>query len=124
MWRILWPMRMAGYHFRKQVELGPYYVGFACHQAGLVIEIDGETHFHEIALANDETRDEYLTARGFKVLRFTNEQVLKYHEGVFDLVAAALGYDSDTLPASSPPQPSPQGGGSRTESAEGNEDQK
>jgi very-short-patch-repair endonuclease len=118
MWRILWPFRTNGFHFRKQVEIGPYYVDFACHQAQLVIEVDGDTHFDEIASANDETRDDYLTARGFKVLRFTNEQVLKHHQAVFDLVAAALDHDSDTLPASPPPHPSPRGGGCQIESAD------
>ena len=124
MWRILWPLRTNGFHFRKQVEIGPYYVDFACLHVGLVVEVDGETHFHALAEANDRTRDEYLTTRGFKVLRFTNEQVLKHPDGVFGMVAAALDYDLDNLPASPPPHPSPQGGGCRIEYAEGEEDQK
>ena len=66
MWRILWPLRTNGFHFRKQVEIGPYYVDFACLHVGLVVEVDGETHFHALAEANDRTRDEYLTTRGFK----------------------------------------------------------
>jgi len=113
MWRILWPLRSGGYHFRKQVEIGPYYVDFACLHAGLVIEVDGETHFDATALANDETRDEYLAARGFRVLRFTNEQVLKHSQAVFELVAATLNYDPSNVSASPPPHPAPQGGGSQ-----------
>jgi very-short-patch-repair endonuclease len=111
MWQLLWPWRTGGFHFRKQVEIGPYYVDFACIHAGLVIEVDGDTHGGDVAQANDRTRDEYLSARGFKVLRFSNDDVLSHKEGVFDVVAAALEHRPTNHRVSPPPQPSPQGGG-------------
>jgi very-short-patch-repair endonuclease len=123
LWQLLWPLRTGGYHFRKQVEIGSYYVDFACLHAQLVIEVDGDSHFADVAQANDRTREQYLATRGFTVLRFTNQQVLRQPEGVFDQIAAAIGYNPEDLLASPPPQPSPQGGGCRIVAAGRPEDQ-
>jgi very-short-patch-repair endonuclease len=117
LWQLLWPLRTGTYHFRKQVEVGPYYVDFACIHAQLIVEVDGDTHGGEIAQSNDRTRDEYLSARGFTVLRFSNDDVLNRAEGVFDIVAATLEHRPTSHRASPPPQPSPQGGGCDPEQA-------
>ncbi|WP_332689545.1 endonuclease domain-containing protein [Devosia sp.] len=111
LWQLLWPWRTGGYHFRKQVEIGPYYVDFACIHAQLIIEVDGDTHGGEIAQANDLTRDEYLKARGFTVLRFSNDDVLNNADGVYQIIAGTLEHRPTSHHASPPPQPSPQGGG-------------
>ena len=108
LWQMLWPLRTGGFHFRKQVEIGPYYVDFACIHAQLIIEVDGDTHGGDIAQANDMTRDEYLAARGLKVLRFSNDDVLNHAEGVFDVIAATLEHRQSSHRANSP-----RGGGSR-----------
>ncbi|MBJ3786702.1 endonuclease domain-containing protein [Devosia sediminis] len=110
-WQSIYSLRTNGWHFRKQVELGPYYVDFACLHAGLVIEIDGHTHGQRIVEGNDATRDRYLPDRGFQVLRFSNDDVLLNREGVYDAVVAALETRRANRRASPPPQPSPQGGG-------------
>ena len=110
-WRLLYPFRTGGFHFRKQVQVGSYYVDFACIHAQLVVEIDGDTHGSELTQANDETRDAYLRARGFAVLRFSNDDVLKNPDGVFDVVSGVLAGRSERLRGSPPPQPSPHGGG-------------
>ena len=110
-WRITHPLREAGWPFRRQQLIGTYYVDFACLHAGLVVEIDGDSHGDDLAQSNDSVRDDYLRGRGFTVMRFGNREVTQNPEGVFQILAAYL----DTLPASPPPQPSPQGGGSRIE---------
>ena len=110
-WRLIHPLRVNGWHFRKQVELGPYYVDFACLHACLVIEIDGFSHDNPTARLNDETRDHYLTGRGFHVLRISNADVLKRPEGVYTAVVSALEGRTGNQRAAPPPQPSPQGGG-------------
>ncbi len=110
-WRLIHPLRVNGWHFRKQVELGPYYVDFACLHAGLVIEIDGVSHDSPAARLNDETRDDYLTGRGFYVLRISNADVLQRPEGVYTLVVSTLERRAGNHRAAPPPQPSPQGGG-------------
>ncbi len=112
-WRLLYPLRTNGWHFRKQVQLGSYYVDFACLHAGLVVEIDGETHYGEMAQSNDVARDEYLAGRGFVVLRFSNRDVMGNPEGVYGALVAVLGGRSGNLRAGPPPHPSSQGGGCR-----------
>ena len=108
-WRLTHAWRQAGWHFRRQFQLGSYYVDFVCISAGLVIEIDGDTHGADLAVANDAVRDDYLGGRGSVVMRFSNQDVLENPEGVFLLVASHL----ETRAPTPPPQPSPRGGGSR-----------
>ena len=90
MWRLLHPFRTAGYHFRRQEQIGPYYVDFACHSARLVIEVDGDTHGTDAGIEHDALRDEFLRFEQYAVLRFGNHDVMHSPEGVHTLVAAAL----------------------------------
>jgi very-short-patch-repair endonuclease len=89
-WKLIAPLRLGGYHFRKQVPLGPFVVDFACHQAELVVEIDGDTHFSGAATTKDRQRDAALAAHGFVVLRFTNVEVMSNADGVYAVLTAAL----------------------------------
>ena len=119
-WRITHSLRQAGWKFRRQHLIGTYYVDFACLHAGLIVEVDGDSHGTEIVQSNDAMRDDYLRGRGFTVMRFGNRDVLHNPEGVFNVLSSYL----NTLPASPPPRPSPRGGGSRIEYADGKEDTK
>lgn len=64
-----------GLHFRRQAPIGAYIVDFVCFSAKLVIELDGESHVGEAAMARDGTRDAFLRQQGFRVLRFPNRIV-------------------------------------------------
>jgi len=90
MWRLLHPFRTNGYHFRRQEQIGPFYVDFACHHARVVIEVDGDTHFTEAGIEADARRDAFLDHEGYTVLRFTNSEVMQNQEGVFSVIAAVL----------------------------------
>ena len=90
LWNLLRPFRTTGYHFRKQIALGPYIADFACLHASLVIEVDGDTHFTDAAAQRDTARDSYLHARGLNVLRFTNDDLKANADGVFTVVANYL----------------------------------
>ncbi|MDR3473843.1 MAG: endonuclease domain-containing protein [Devosia sp.] len=104
-WRLLFPFRTGGFHFRKQAQVGNYYVDFVCHHARLIIEVDGDQHGTANGISRDEVRDRYLNDRGYRVLRFGNRDVLTNPEGVFRAVAEALGGAQET--SSVPPTPSP-----------------
>ena len=110
-WTLTQAWRQRGWHFRRQFQLGSYYVDFVCIAAGLVVEIDGETHGTDVAISNDAARDDYLNGRGFIVMRFSNSDVLSNADGVFSVVASHL----ETRAPLPPPQPSPRGGGSQIE---------
>ncbi len=89
LWRLLYPLRQT-HNFRRQVPLGPYYADFACHALGLVIEIDGDTHGSEQARRYDAARTRFIEAEGYRVIRFTNDDVLSNAEGVFDSITTAI----------------------------------
>jgi len=88
MWNALRTLRPLGLHFRRQVPLGRYYADFACHHPKLVIEIDGQTHD---VPEYDAERDEFIRAQGFRVMRVSNEDVLRNLDGVITAVLEATG---------------------------------
>jgi very-short-patch-repair endonuclease len=87
-------------HFRRQATIGPYFVDFACNSHRLVIEIDGGQHA-ENAADRERTRD--LNARGYRVLRSWNNDVLGNIDGVLEIIIGALRVAAPT-PDPSPPQ--------------------
>lgn len=100
---------LQGTHFRRQVVLGAYVADFCCHGAKLVIEVDGDQHGTNEALAYDTKRTLFLERQGFCMLRFTNRQVLREIDMVIDTIAHAVQISPGRLTHT--PGPSPQGGG-------------
>ena len=87
LWRILRSRRLAGFKFRRQVPLGPYIADFACFDPKVVIECDGAQHADS---AYDTARDAWLSAQGFRVIRFWNRHVREEPDGVVDALLAQL----------------------------------
>ena len=88
-WAVLRNGRLAGLKFRRQHPVGPFVVDFYCHEARLVVEIDGLSH--EDRLEADQRRTEYLNAAGLRVFRITNDDVLEDAEAVARGIAQAAG---------------------------------
>jgi very-short-patch-repair endonuclease len=82
LWRHLKAHRLARLGFRRQSPMGNYIADFVAHSCKLVVEVDGESHNFESHLRHDERRDEWFASRGYRVLRFTNDDVMKNLEGV------------------------------------------
>jgi very-short-patch-repair endonuclease len=89
-WALVRAHRLQGASFRRQIPIGPYIVDFVSHGARLVIEVDGGQHFEDKHLKADARRDAFLASKGYRVLRFTNLDVLKKREGVFETIVEAL----------------------------------
>jgi very-short-patch-repair endonuclease len=102
-WYALRAHRLHGTSFRRQTPIGPYVVDFVCHAAKLVIEVDGGQHFESKQIAHDGRRRAYLAAQGYRVLRFSNFDVMRNKSGVLETIAAALGRSESPLP-NPPPQ--------------------
>ena len=64
-----------GFRFRRQHVIGDYIADFICLPARLVIEVDGEYHSTPQQRMLDETRTAYLKEKGYRVIRFTNDEV-------------------------------------------------
>lgn len=82
LWNALRQLRPLGHHFRRQAPLGRYYADFCCHRAHLIVEVDGDTHGSEQAIAHDSIRDAFLRREGYRVLRVTNLDVMRNLDGV------------------------------------------
>ena len=61
--------------FQRQKTIDGYIADFYCHDARLIIELDGAQHFTPEGMAYDEARTNVLNAYDLVVLRFTNHQI-------------------------------------------------
>lgn len=84
MWELLRDRRLEKYKFRRQHIIGKYIADFVCLEQKLVIEIDGLIHQLPENKESDEIRTQWLNDNGFRVIRFTNNQVLNDTEGVLN----------------------------------------
>src|SRR5438309_10414684 len=94
LWMRLRRDQIAGQRFRRQVPIGQYVVDFACRKARVVIEVDGSQH--AASSMQDDRRTAWLASRGYRVLRFWDNQVLTETDEVLETIRAAL-------PAGPPP---------------------
>ena len=44
LWNVVRAHRLGGFHFRRQVALGPYIADFVCAEAKVIVELDGVSH--------------------------------------------------------------------------------
>ena len=90
LWRYIKAHHLDGVQFRRQTPVGPYIADFCSHRMRLIVEVDGETHDFQERQAHDARRDNWFVSQGYRVLRFTNDDVLKNLEGVVAVIAGAL----------------------------------
>ncbi len=84
LWSVLRAGRCGGFKFKRQVPISRFVADFACLEAWLIIEIDGESH--DGTVEEDEIRSTVLSELGYHVIRFTNEDVHSNLEGVWQLI--------------------------------------
>ncbi|KRA31610.1 DNA-cytosine methyltransferase [Rhodanobacter sp. Root627] len=89
LWYFLRRQQLASHKFRRQYPMAGYIVDFVCVPARLVIELDGGQHLD--ALAYDERRTARLECKGYRVLRFWNDDVLLRTDDVVAEIFRALG---------------------------------
>jgi very-short-patch-repair endonuclease len=73
-WRAL-RNRKTGHKFRRQHPIYRFIIDFYCARAKLLIEIDGASHLQADQIEYDTARTEYLEELGYKLIRFTNNDV-------------------------------------------------
>lgn len=95
LWQMLRDRRLNSLKFRRQHQIGDYVVDFYCHEARLVVELDGEVHDLPDVEIKDRRRAAWLRGQRLSVLRFTNEQVFNEMESVLNTI-------SNTNPPSPP----------------------
>ncbi len=98
MWFALRAKRLGGAKFRRQKVIGPYIVDFASRDPMLVIEVDGDSHSSQIDY--DTERTAYLQTQGYRVIRFSNTDIMGNIEGVLSVVQTMIA--TPPLPSLSP----------------------
>jgi len=88
LWESLRGSRLNGFNFRRQHAIGIYFVDFYAPAAKLIVEVDGPVH--ESQIERDAERQSYLEAGRYRVIRFTNEQVLTQIDSVLGAISTAL----------------------------------
>jgi very-short-patch-repair endonuclease len=83
-------LRTVPQKFTRQKPLARYVVDFYCSSRRLVIELGGDSHFHDAARSYDANRTKDLEQMGLRVLRFTNREVLENFESVCLMVKKIL----------------------------------
>ena len=97
LWVQLSARKIAGVRFNRQFPIGPFICDFVSRSAKLIIEVDGGQH--AVDIEKDQSRTGHLEARGYRVIRFWNNDVLERIAGVVSEIEAVL----ETCPPPTPP---------------------
>jgi very-short-patch-repair endonuclease len=87
-WRYLRGRGLRGFKFRRQVPVGSFIIDFLCVEAGLIVEIDGDSHSNQ--LAYDRRRTMYLETQGYRVIRISKQQVRESMDGSLHIISSSL----------------------------------
>lgn len=90
-------LRLYTPRFHRQYVLGNYIADFYCHQAKLVVELDGSHHCTPEEIEYDEQRTQYLQSQGLRVLRFSNLDVMRQFHSVCEVIDMAVKQDRGSL---------------------------
>ena len=88
MWDRLRAKRLDGHKFSRQMPIDRFIVDFACFESKLVVELDGAQH--EEQAAYDEFRASVINQKGYRMLRFWNNEVFENMDGVLATILSHL----------------------------------
>ena len=89
LWQAIRNLNALGCRVRRQHPIGPYFADFACLSKRFVVELDGD--YHDQVCAEDLSRQKHLESMGWRVIRFSNDDVLEDVEAVTRAIATQLG---------------------------------
>jgi very-short-patch-repair endonuclease len=102
LWQLLRSRQLSNIKFRRQVPLGPWIADFVCFEHMLIVETDGSQHAENLS---DQIRDADLRNRGFRILRFWNNDILGNPNGVLEKILSET--EESPSPRGLRPRPSP-----------------
>jgi very-short-patch-repair endonuclease len=83
-------LRLYRPRFHRQYVIGNYIADFYCHQAKLVVELDGSQHCTPEKMEYDQKRTEYLQSQGLTVMRLSNLDVMRQFQSVCEAIDLAI----------------------------------
>ncbi len=90
LWNVLNGKQLEGYKFRRQHIISEYIIDFICLRENLIIEVDGLIHQLPENKANDKERTKWLESEGYRVIRFTNKDILTNLDFVLESILKTL----------------------------------
>ena len=87
LWNHIRRRQIEGVKFRRQFPIWKYICDFISLEKKIIIEIDGSQHIESLS---DRKRDEYFISRGYKILRFWNNEIDNNLEGVIEKIQSTL----------------------------------
>ena len=96
-WYFLRNRQFEQFKFRRQHSIGVYIVDFVCLEQKLIVEIDGGQHAERVQY--DERRTNALRAKGFRLLRFWNNEVMQNTNAVLETILAEMNAGPSPLPS-------------------------
>ncbi len=92
--RLLWSRLrrkyIEGIKFKRQQPIGPFIVDIVSFEKNLVIEVDGGQHAEADIAIKDVERTKWLEQKGYRILRFWNNDVMANLDGVLEVIRDAL----------------------------------
>ena len=95
LWSLLRNRNFQGLKFKRQYNIGDYIVDFVCLEYKVIIEIDGGQHNEPEEIELDNERTKYLQSKGFRVIRFWNNEVDENFEGFYLQLQEVFGDDEE-----------------------------
>jgi very-short-patch-repair endonuclease len=90
LWSKLRAKQLKDSQFYRQRIIGDYIVDFYCPRANLIIELDGGQHYTDEGIKKDKTRDEYLSKKGYTIVRFSDREIFENLTGVMEKICGNL----------------------------------
>ncbi|MBS1511110.1 MAG: methionine synthase [Bacteroidetes bacterium] len=90
LWNAVKTKQLEGFKFRRQHIIGSFIADLVCLDRNLVIEIDGLIHELPENKISDTERTQWLESKGYKVIRFTNEEVISNTKKVLEAILGNL----------------------------------
>jgi len=87
LWQALRSRQLSGYKFRRQHPIERFIADFACVEHHVIVEADGGQHNES---RRDERRTKILNKKGWRVLRFWNDEILTNIDGVVESIKTSL----------------------------------
>jgi very-short-patch-repair endonuclease len=88
LWTYLRALREDGIHFRRQHAVGLYIADFAAPRSKMIIEVDGSQHVDQEEY--DSERTIFFKSKGYRVLRFWNNDVMNKINDVMGMILEEL----------------------------------
>ena len=98
LWNIIRNRQFYGYRFLRQYCIGNYVVDFICRSKKIIIEIDGGQHNFDKNIEYDIRRTEFLQSKGYKVIRFWNNDIDNNINGVYEKLREVFEIDTHLNP--------------------------